>query len=73
MCVPSFSSCGTVLCIDSVQTMDDGRIRISSIGERRFQVVGRGIMDGYHMAQIVFMFDERVTDQEEISTYSGNV
>ena len=50
--------------------MDDGRCLISSTGERRFRVVGRGMIDGYHMAQIVFLFDERVTDQEEISKYS---
>jgi len=49
--------------------MEDGRYLISSTGERRFRVVGRGVMDGYHMAQIVFLFDERVTDQEEISKY----
>ncbi len=67
--VSSFSSYGTVLCIDNVQSMEDGRFLISSTGERRFKVVGYGMMDGYHMAQIVFLFDERVTDQREISKY----
>ena len=49
-----------------METLEDGRFLISTKGERRFKVLGRGMMDGYHTAKIMFLFDERVTDQEEI-------
>ena len=30
-------------------------------------------MDGYHVAQIIFLFDERVTDQAEIGKFNHGV
>ena len=49
--------------------MEDGRCLISTRGERRFKVLERGLTDGYHTAKIMFLFDERVTNQEEIGVW----
>ena len=62
----SFADYGTVLHISSVELLEDGRSLISTQGERRFRVLERGMRDGYHTAKITFLFDERVTDREEI-------
>ncbi len=62
----SFSDYGTVLHIDSMESSTDGRIHISTSGERRFKVLGRGMSDGYHTANVAFLFDERVVGKDEI-------
>ena len=62
----SFANYGTILHVSSVQSMEDGRFLLCTRGERRFKVLERGVMDGYHTAKIMFQFDERVTNQEEI-------
>ena len=62
----TFAEYGTILHINSVEPMEDGRFLIATRGERRFKVHGRGMMDGYHMAKITFLFDNRVMDKEEI-------
>jgi len=62
----SFSEFGTVLYINSVEYTPDGRSLVKSIGERRFKVVGKDMLDGYHRAMVEFVFDERVTEQSEI-------
>lgn len=62
----SFANYGTILHVSSVESMEDGRFLISTKGERRFKVQGRGMTDGYHTATISFLFDERVTSLEDI-------
>ena len=62
----SFANYGTVLYVNSVESMEDGRFLLSTKGERRFKVHGRGMADGYHTATITFLFDERVTNQDDI-------
>ena len=64
-----FSDYGTVLFINSVQYTPDGRSLVKTIGERRFMVVGRDMVDGYHQAQVRFVFDERVTEPSEIGEF----
>ncbi len=66
--VVSFADYGTVLHISNVELWEGGRSLISTQGERRFKVLERGVKDGYHTAKIMFLFDERVTDREEIGT-----
>ena len=62
----SFSEYGTVLHVNSVEYTPDGRSLVKAVGERRFKVVGREMIDGYHSARVQFLFDVRVTDPEEI-------
>ena len=62
----SFSDFGTVLYINSVDFTPDGRSLVKAIGERRFRVVRRDVIDGYNRAWVEFVFDERVTDKSEI-------
>ena len=69
----SFANYGTILHIDSVESMEDGRFFISTKGERRFKVLEQAITDGYHTAQIIFLFDERVTNRDEIGKYNLGV
>lgn len=62
----SFSDYGTVLFINSVEYTPDGRSLITTTGERRFNVIGRSMRDGYNCARIRFVYDESVTDPVEI-------
>lgn len=62
----SFSSYGTVLYINTVEYTADGRLLITTTGEKRFQVVERGKCDGYNTSKIRFIVDEPVTNQKEI-------
>ncbi len=47
----------------------DGRSLVKTIGERRFRVVRRDVVDGYHLAWVEFVFDERVTDKSKIGEH----
>ena len=60
---------GTVLHINSVQYTPDGRSLVSTTGERRFQVVSRGLRDGYCVAKIRFVVDDPVTAQDGIGLF----
>jgi Lon protease-like protein len=51
----------TILRIASVEHLDDGRLFIDAMGERRFRVLSRGERDGYNTATVEW-FDD--TDAE---------
>ncbi len=55
-----------MLYVNSVEYTPDGRSLVKTIGERRFRVVRRDVVDGYDRAWIELVFDERVTDKSEI-------
>ena len=55
-----------MLFINSVEYTPDGRSLITTTGERRFNVVGRSMRDGYNCARIKFVYDETVTNPMEI-------
>ena len=62
-----FSDYGTVLFISSLEHTPDGRSLITTMGERRFQVLERSSIDGYAVAKIQFIADQLVEGEEQIS------
>lgn len=52
-----FHEYGTILEINQIQTMQDGRSIVEAVGSHRFRVTNYELVDGYHMAEI-----ERVDD-----------
>ena len=62
-----FSDYGTVLFISSLEHTPDGRSLITTMGERRFQVLERTSIDGYAVAKIQFIADQLVEGEEQIS------
>lgn len=61
-CRSSFVDYGTVLFISSLEYTPDGRSLITTVGERRFQVLERNTRDGYAVARIRFLSDEPPTE-----------
>ncbi|KAL5460339.1 hypothetical protein EMCRGX_G033784 [Ephydatia muelleri] len=72
MCYPSsdgsFVDYGTVLHITSLETTPDGRMLVTTVGERRFKVLSRGMQDGYSTATIQFINDEPVSGEQQIAS-----
>lgn len=72
MCVESedpskgFADYGTILNVQTVNFLPDGRSIVHTIGGRRFHVISRGMVDGYHTAAVEWVQDERVDDEEEL-------
>ena len=54
---------GTILFISSLEYTPDGRSLVTTVGERRFQVLERKTRDGYAVARIKFLSDEIDPDQ----------
>lgn len=67
-----FSEYGTVLRINSAEHTPDGRSLLATVGERRFRVVERGMVNGYHTAKIQFLMDEPVTGEQDIGEHCQN-
>ena len=65
----TFAAYGTVMYIDSADTTQDGRSLVKTTGERRFQVVSKGMTDGYNTATIEFIKDTEVTEEEDIGEW----
>jgi len=57
---------GCMLIIRSVHFLPDGRSIVDTVGGKRFQVVSRGMRDGYSIADIEHLEDTRVEDEEEL-------
>ncbi|XP_068678317.1 LON peptidase N-terminal domain and RING finger protein 1-like [Montipora foliosa] len=72
MCVGSedsskgFADYGTMLNVQTVNFLPDGRSIVHTVGGRRFHVLSRGVTDGYHTATVEWVEDERVDDEEEL-------
>ncbi|XP_033110291.1 LON peptidase N-terminal domain and RING finger protein 1-like [Anneissia japonica] len=68
MCVPSeqneFSDYGCMLKIKEVQTLPDGRSIITTVGGKRFKVLGRGMREGYNTANVRFIEDDTVQEDD---------
>lgn len=56
----NFVDVGTVMFISSLEYTPDGRCLITTIGERRFNVIERSTRDGYAVARIRFITDEPI-------------
>ena len=61
-----YSDYGSVLFISSLEHTPDGRSLVTTVGEKRFQVLERTSMDGYAVARIRFITDEPVQGDEAI-------
>ncbi|XP_043918431.1 LON peptidase N-terminal domain and RING finger protein 1 isoform X2 [Protopterus annectens] len=68
MCVSEpqkgFADCGCMLFIRNVHFLPDGRSVVDTVGGRRFQVLQRGMKDGYWTAHIKYLEDIKVEDEQ---------
>uniref|UniRef100_A0A8C7MHS3 LON peptidase N-terminal domain and ring finger 1 n=1 Tax=Oncorhynchus kisutch TaxID=8019 RepID=A0A8C7MHS3_ONCKI len=62
-----FVEYGCMLIIRSVHFLPDGRSVVDTIGGKRFRVLTRGMKDGYCIADIKYLEDTRVSDDEELT------
>jgi Lon protease-like protein len=62
-----YTEYGCVLDIQDCQFTRDGRAILNSMGGRRFRVVQSSTRDGYNMAHVEWIKDERVETEEAIS------
>lgn len=72
MCVGSgdpnkeFADYGTMLNVQTVNFLPDGRSIVHTVGGQRFRVISRSMLDGYHTATVEWLQDEIVEDEEEL-------
>ncbi|XP_032811510.2 LON peptidase N-terminal domain and RING finger protein 1-like [Petromyzon marinus] len=59
-----FTEFGCMLGVQSTQLMPDGRSVVYTVGERRFRVVQRSHRDGYNTANIEYLEDVKVEEEE---------
>lgn len=60
----SFADYGCMLEILHLDYLPDGRSLVETIGRRRFRVLQRGQLDGYHKAEIEYLSDMKVEGEE---------
>lgn len=71
MCAPSsndnepYAGIGTMLKISDIAYLPDGRSLINTEGVRRFQVISSEMKDGYNVAKVKWLDDEKVGSKEE--------
>ncbi|KAJ7425723.1 LON peptidase N-terminal domain and RING finger protein 1 isoform X2 [Willisornis vidua] len=61
-----FADYGCMLQIRNVHFLPDGRSVVDTIGGKRFRVLRRGMKDGYCTADIEYLEDVKVADEEEL-------
>ncbi|XP_059992410.1 LON peptidase N-terminal domain and RING finger protein 1 isoform X2 [Lagenorhynchus albirostris] len=70
MCVSDtqngFADYGCMLQIRNVHFLPDGRSVVDTVGGKRFRVLKRGMKDGYCTADIEYLEDVKVENEEEI-------
>ncbi|XP_069341321.1 LON peptidase N-terminal domain and RING finger protein 1 isoform X1 [Eulemur rufifrons] len=70
MCVSdtqnSFADYGCMLQIRNVHFLPDGRSVVDTVGGKRFRVLKRGMKDGYCTADIEYLEDVKVENEDEI-------
>lgn len=62
--VKGFADYGCMLEIRNVEFFSDGRSVVDSIGKRRFKVIQHSQRDGYNTADIQYIEDEKVTEED---------
>ncbi|KAM5146042.1 LON peptidase N-terminal domain and RING finger protein 3 [Mantella aurantiaca] len=62
--VKGFADYGCMLEIRNVEFFADGRSVVDSIGQRRFKVIQHSQRDGYNTADIEYIEDEKVTEED---------
>lgn len=60
----SFADYGCMLEIQNLDYLPDGRSLVETIGRRRFRVLQRGLLDGYHIAEIEYLVDKKLEGEE---------
>ena len=60
-----YTEYGCMLEIRDYQFIRDGRAIVASVGGRRFKVITPSAKDGYNMAHVEWIADERVEDEQE--------
>ncbi|XP_053314664.1 LON peptidase N-terminal domain and RING finger protein 1 isoform X2 [Spea bombifrons] len=60
----SFADYGCMLQIRNVHFLPDGRSVVDTIGGKRFRVLKRGMRDGYYTADIEYLTDSQVEEEE---------
>ncbi|KAM8938812.1 LON peptidase N-terminal domain and RING finger protein 1 [Pelodytes ibericus] len=60
----SFADYGCMLQIRNVHFLPDGRSVVDTIGGKRFRVLERGMRDGYYTADIEYLSDIQVSEEE---------
>uniref|UniRef100_A0A670ZDW0 Lon N-terminal domain-containing protein n=1 Tax=Pseudonaja textilis TaxID=8673 RepID=A0A670ZDW0_PSETE len=60
----SFADYGCILEIQKIAFFPDGRSLVDTIGKRRFRVLRRGHRDGYHTADVEYLEDEKVREEQ---------
>ncbi|XP_075712234.1 LON peptidase N-terminal domain and RING finger protein 1-like isoform X2 [Rhinoderma darwinii] len=60
----SFADYGCMLEIQHLNYLPDGRSLVETVGRRRFRVLQRGLLDGYHIAEIEYLVDKKLEDEE---------
>ncbi|XP_067993841.1 LON peptidase N-terminal domain and RING finger protein 1 isoform X2 [Melanerpes formicivorus] len=61
-----FAGYGCMLQIRNVHFLPDGRSVVDTVGGKRFRVLQRGMKDGYCTADIEYLEDVKVADEEEL-------
>ncbi|TRY58148.1 hypothetical protein DNTS_014191 [Danionella cerebrum] len=61
-----FVDYGCMLQIRSVHFLPDGRSVVDTIGGKRFRVLSRGMKDGYCIANIEYLEDTKVNNEEDL-------
>ncbi|XP_068798915.1 LON peptidase N-terminal domain and RING finger protein 1 [Struthio camelus] len=61
-----FADYGCMLQIRNVHFLPDGRSVVDTVGGKRFRVLQRGMKDGYCTADIEYLEDVKVADEEEL-------
>ncbi|NXJ61006.1 LONF1 protein, partial [Rostratula benghalensis] len=61
-----FADFGCMLQIRNVHFLPDGRSVVDTVGGKRFRVLQRGMKDGYCTADIEYLEDVKVADEEEL-------
>ncbi|NXD64723.1 LONF1 protein, partial [Eolophus roseicapillus] len=61
-----FADHGCMLQIRNVHFLPDGRSVVDTVGGKRFRVLRRGMKDGYCTADIEYLEDVKVADEEEL-------
>ncbi|XP_073505949.1 LON peptidase N-terminal domain and RING finger protein 1-like isoform X3 [Phyllobates terribilis] len=60
----SFADYGCMLEIQHLDYLPDGRSLVETEGRRRFRVLQRGLLDGYHKAEIEYLVDKKLEGEE---------
>ncbi|CAO3678253.1 unnamed protein product [Umbelopsis ramanniana] len=61
----TFSDIGTMMKIEGVEQLNDGRYLVKTVGLYRFRIKRHGVRDGYHTAQVEPFDDEEDDDLKD--------